>query len=81
MRTAVVAAVRVRPKTFGTLQELPPPPPAFPDPLVLKVSVACPVPIVTVADPAETFAAAVVVVPGPPAVGESAKDKETKRGD
>ena len=72
MRTAAVAAVSVRPKTFGTLHVLPPPPtpPALPDPLVLKVSVACPVPIVTVADPAEGVSAEMtVVVPGPPSVG------------
>src|SRR3954462_5019460 len=63
---AVFAAASESPKAFGTLQSLAAPA----GPLVVKVSVAWPLPIVTVADPAAgVFEVMALVVPEPPAVG------------
>src|SRR2546422_4680406 len=68
LRMAGFAAVRARPKTLGTLQRRAAPV----GPLVVKVSVACPVPIVTVADPAAgVFDVMTLVVPEPPWVALS----------
>src|SRR5512133_3706924 len=66
LRRAAFAAVSVRPKTFGTLQTREAPA----GPLVVKVSVACPLPTVRTAEPAAgVFDVMTVVVPGPPGVG------------
>src|SRR5512141_222902 len=68
LRRAAFAAVRGRPKTFGTLQRRAAPA----GPFVVKVSVACPLPTVRTADPAVgVFDVMTLVVPEPPGVGAS----------
>src|SRR6185312_259575 len=68
LRMAVFAAVNERPNMLGTLQSLAAPA----GPLIVNVSVACPLPIVIVADPAPgLFDVTTVEVPMPPGVGTS----------
>ena len=68
LRSAAFAAVKARPKRFGALQRRAAPA----GPLVVKVSVACPLPTVTIADPAVgVFDVMTLVVPGPPGVALS----------